>query len=112
MGQDDIARRLDAILTEQAAQREVLGTLAEKLRGFDVAIERFYVDQMAPMRASVRENTDARQRTAGAIRLAVLVLGLAGSAIVGMGGWMVRTTLVLEQRQERRPSRCATLTGR
>jgi hypothetical protein len=100
MGQDDIARRLDAIIAEQSAQREVLAALAERLRGFDTAIERFYVDQMAPMRGAVTENTLARERTAGAIKLAVLVLGISGSAIVGVGGWMVRTTLVLEQRQE------------
>jgi prefoldin subunit 5 len=97
---ESIGAKLDAIRADQMLVREQLAALHERLRAYDQSIERFYADRMQPLEKATQANTDSRQQQAGALRLAVVFLGIAGASILGVGGWMVRTTLVLEERQE------------
>lgn len=64
----------------------IQATLEEQAEGRKVA------------RSEVSANTSFRQSIVGSFKLAGVVLGLVGTFILSTGGWMVSTTLLLEER--------------
>lgn len=54
--------------------------------------------ELARLNREVELNVEFRQKSIGSLKLAMVVLSLVGASIIGTGGWMIRTTLLLEER--------------
>ncbi len=97
-GDDFWLQKLEAMQAQIAQCNERLATIQAHLSSQEKNIERFYSDRMAPLEKAVAENAEFRQKSLGGIRLALVVLSIVGASILGTGGWMIRTTLLLEER--------------
>lgn len=85
------------VRTSLAGLAESQARFGTRLDGQDTAL--------GPLIESVTANTGFRERIGGALKALAIVLALVGGSLVAVGGWMIRTTVVLETEQTQTTAR-------